>query len=62
MMFQGFSSSLSYKTSPDPSRSILPARAVIKFIDRIKGPFNPSNIEYLQKGLTWEAFKEFLST
>ncbi|KAF3944633.1 hypothetical protein CMV_028918 [Castanea mollissima] len=62
LIFKGFSSSLSYRTSPDPSRSILPARAVIKFIDRIKGPFNPSNIEYLQKGLTWEAFKEFLST
>nr|POE90950.1 hypothetical protein CFP56_05322 [Quercus suber] len=61
LIFKGFSSSLSYRTSPDPSRSILPARAVIKFIDRIKGPFDPSNIEYFQKGLTWEAFKEFLS-
>jgi hypothetical protein len=59
-MFQGFSSSLSYRTSPDPSRSILPARAVIKSIDRIKGPFDPSNIEYIQKGLTWEAFKTSL--
>ncbi|KDP38122.1 hypothetical protein JCGZ_04765 [Jatropha curcas] len=57
LIFKGFSSCLSYKTSPDPSRSVLPARAVIKSIDRIKGPFDPSNIEYLEKGLTWEAFK-----
>ncbi|XP_059447876.1 uncharacterized protein LOC132179224 [Corylus avellana] len=57
LIFKGFSSSLSYRTSPDPSRSILPARAVIKSIDRIKGPFDPSNTEYIQKGLTWEAFK-----
>ncbi|XP_062150188.1 uncharacterized protein LOC133858736 [Alnus glutinosa] len=60
LIFKGFSSSLSYRTSPDPSRSILPARAVIKSIDRIKGPFDPSNIEYIQKGLTWEAFKTSL--
>eukprot|EP00257_Ricinus_communis_P011751 XP_002533197.2 uncharacterized protein LOC8270677 [Ricinus communis] len=57
LIFKGFSSCLSYKTSPDPSKSVLPARAVIKSIDRIKGPFDPSNIEYLEKGLTWQAFK-----
>jgi len=48
---------LSYSTSPDPTRSILPARAVIKSIDRIKGPFDPANIEYLQKDVPWEEFK-----
>ncbi|KAF2305627.1 hypothetical protein GH714_007122 [Hevea brasiliensis] len=57
LIFKGFSSSLSYETSPDPSRSVLPARAVIKSIDRIKGPFDPSNVEYIEKGLTWESFK-----
>ncbi|KAL5553255.1 hypothetical protein UlMin_040656 [Ulmus minor] len=63
LIFKGFSSSLSYGTSADPSKSILPARAVIKSIDRVKGPFDPSNIEYLQKGLTWEAFKKsYLTT
>ncbi|KAJ6910829.1 hypothetical protein NC652_021474 [Populus alba x Populus x berolinensis] len=61
LIFKGFSSCLSYGTSPDPSKSVLPARAVIKSIDRIKGPFNPSNIEYLEKDLTWEAFKSRLS-
>ncbi|EXB32325.1 hypothetical protein L484_005529 [Morus notabilis] len=62
LIFKGFSSSLSYGTSPDPSKSILPARAVIKTVDIVKGPFDPSNIEYLQKGLSWEKFKtSFLS-
>ncbi|OVA12174.1 hypothetical protein BVC80_1775g15 [Macleaya cordata] len=56
LIFKGFSSCLSYRTLPDPSRSILPARAVITSIDRIKGPFDPSNIEYIEKGLTWETF------
>ncbi|XP_004142303.2 uncharacterized protein LOC101213440 [Cucumis sativus] len=56
LVFKGFSSSLSYGTSPDPSRSVLPERAIIKFIDRIKGPFDPSNIQYIQKGITWNSF------
>ncbi|PON45927.1 hypothetical protein PanWU01x14_255220 [Parasponia andersonii] len=60
LIFKGFSSCLSYRTSPDPSKSILPARAAIKSIDRVKGPFDPSNIEYLQKGLSWEEFKTSL--
>lgn len=59
-IFQGFSSCLSYRTSPDPSKSIIPARAVIKSIDRVRGPFDPSNIEYLQKDLSWEVFKSTL--
>ncbi|CAN6479824.1 unnamed protein product [Victoria cruziana] len=58
LIFKGFSSSLSYGTSPDPSRSILPARAVIRTIQRIKGPFDPSNMEYIEKDLTWQDFKD----
>ncbi|MED6127539.1 hypothetical protein PIB30_088951 [Stylosanthes scabra] len=60
LIFRGFSSSLSYTTSPDLTRSILPERAVIKSIDRIKGPFDPNNIVYLQKDVTWEDFKKNL--
>ncbi|XP_022863035.1 uncharacterized protein LOC111383190 [Olea europaea var. sylvestris] len=60
LVFKGFSSCLSYKTTADPSRSVIPARAVIKTIDRIKGPFDPSNIQFIEKGLTWEAFKNRL--
>ncbi|CAK9144937.1 unnamed protein product [Ilex paraguariensis] len=61
LIFKGFSSCLSYRTSPDPSRSVLPQKAKIKSIDRIKGPFDPTDIEYLEKGLTWEDFKSRLS-
>ncbi|XVE74630.1 hypothetical protein DITRI_Ditri12bG0032600 [Diplodiscus trichospermus] len=61
LIFKGFSSCLSYGTSPDPSRSVIPARAVIKSIDRIKGPFAPSNIEYIERGLKWESFKTHLA-
>ncbi|KAL1357287.1 hypothetical protein HN51_009224 [Arachis hypogaea] len=57
LIFKGLSSSLSYSTSPDLTRSILPERAVIKTIDRIKGPFDPNNIVYLQKDVPWEDFK-----
>ncbi|KAL2894997.1 Histidinol-phosphate aminotransferase [Bienertia sinuspersici] len=60
LIFKGFSSCLSYGTSPDPSKSVLPQRAIIKSIDRIRGPFNPTNIEYIEKGLTWEKFRSRL--
>ncbi|KAJ4959979.1 hypothetical protein NE237_019889 [Protea cynaroides] len=60
LIFKGFSSCLSYRTSPDPSQSVLPARAVIKSINRIKGPYNPSNVEYIEKDITWEAFRSRL--
>ncbi|GLT96727.1 hypothetical protein SLE2022_143310 [Rubroshorea leprosula] len=61
LIFKGFSSCLSHGTSPDPSRSVVPATAVIKSIDRIKGPFDPCNIEYLEKDLNWDSFKARLS-
>ncbi|KAK1263920.1 hypothetical protein QJS04_geneDACA012000 [Acorus gramineus] len=60
LVFKGFSSSLSGRTSYDPSRSVLPGRAIIKSIDVIRGPFDHSNIEYLEKDLTWEAFQSRL--
>ncbi|KAD7480538.1 hypothetical protein E3N88_03674 [Mikania micrantha] len=56
LVFKGFSSSLSSGTCFDPTRSILPARAVIQSIDRVKGPFDPSNIDYIEKNLQVEAF------
>ncbi|KAK6146721.1 hypothetical protein DH2020_020590 [Rehmannia glutinosa] len=57
LIFKGFSSCLSYKTSSDPSRSVIPAKAVINSIDRVKGPFDPSDIQYIEKGLTFDEFK-----
>ncbi|XP_021909974.1 uncharacterized protein LOC110823804 [Carica papaya] len=60
LILKGFSSCLSYGTSPDLSTSVIPAGALIRSVDRIKGPFDPSNIEYLEKGLTWADFKRRL--
>ncbi|KAF8117487.1 hypothetical protein N665_0009s0015 [Sinapis alba] len=58
LIFKGFSSCLSGETAVDPARSVLPERAVITKIDRVRGPFDPSEIHYIQKGLSFEAFKE----
>ncbi|CAI0454129.1 unnamed protein product [Linum tenue] len=58
----GFSSCLNYGTAADPSKSVIPARAVIKWVDRIKGPFDPSNIEYLEKEISWDSFKARLAS
>ncbi|GMJ03723.1 hypothetical protein HRI_004041500 [Hibiscus trionum] len=62
VIFKGFSSCLSYGTSPDPSKSVIPRRAVIKSIDRIKGPFDPSNIQYIETDLHWDSFKTRLAS
>ncbi|KAH0460116.1 hypothetical protein IEQ34_010779 [Dendrobium chrysotoxum] len=56
LIFKGYSSCLSSRTAIDPSKSVLPAKAIIQSIDVIKGPFDPSCIEYLQKGLTLDEF------
>ncbi|KAK9748410.1 hypothetical protein RND81_02G055100 [Saponaria officinalis] len=56
IIFKGFSSCLSYQTSPDPWKSVLPQRAEIKCIDRVRGPFDPDNIHYIEKGLTLHTF------
>lgn len=62
LIFRGVSSCLSGETAVDPARSVLPERAVIKQIDRVRGPFDPSQIHYLQKGLSFQAFKETIIT
>ncbi|KAI0507150.1 hypothetical protein KFK09_013270 [Dendrobium nobile] len=56
LIFKGYSSSLSSRTAIDPSKCVLPAKAIIQSIDVIKGPFNPSCIKYLEKGLTLDDF------
>ncbi|KAE8795604.1 hypothetical protein D1007_29493 [Hordeum vulgare] len=60
LVFKGFSSRLSGRTAPDPAMSVLPERAVIRSVDVVRGPFDPTNIDYLEKGLPWEEFKSRL--
>ena len=40
--------------------SVLPERAVIQSIDVVEGPFDPNNIEYLEKDVPWADFKSRL--
>lgn len=54
---KGFSSLLSSGTFWDPSKSVLPARAKIRCVDIVKGPFDPSMVEYLETNLTPDDFK-----
>ncbi|KFK33399.1 hypothetical protein AALP_AA5G007800 [Arabis alpina] len=58
LVFKGVSSCLSGETAVDPARSVLPERALITKIDRVKGPFNPSQIIYIQKGLSFQEFNK----
>lgn len=62
LVFKGQSSSLMRATSPDPGEAVLPPTAVISCIDRMQGPFNPSNPEYIEAGLSLDAFLEFLKS
>jgi hypothetical protein len=59
-VWQGFSSSLSGRTAPDPAMSVLPERAIIQSVDVVEGPFDPNNIEYLEKDVPWGNFKSRL--
>jgi hypothetical protein len=60
LLAQDFSSSLSGMTATDPSRSVLPERAIIQSVDVVKGPFDPNNTEYLEKRVEWDEFKSRL--
>lgn len=58
VIFKGVSACLSGETAVDPARSVLPERAVITKIDRVRGPFDPSQIHYIQKDISFQAFKD----
>nr|WP_202803886.1 hypothetical protein [Geminocystis herdmanii] len=58
MIFKGFSSNLSGSTAFDPDLPILSPNAQIIKLDRAYSPYNPSNPQYIQKGLTPAEFLE----
>lgn len=60
-IFKGFSSSLMRPTAFDPEVPVLPEKAKIIKIDRLKGPFNPRNPQYIERGLTWETIQPLLN-
>jgi hypothetical protein len=62
IIFKGFSSCLSRATEYDPDLPVIPEEAEVVNIDRVKAPYNPSQPEFIQRGLTWAEFKTFLQT
>ncbi|KAI9133481.1 hypothetical protein [Acaryochloris sp. CCMEE 5410] len=60
-IFRGFSSSLMRPTAFDIDIPVLPADANILSIDRLQGPYDPANPQYLQQDLSWEDFLKHLT-
>ncbi|EAW36571.1 hypothetical protein [Lyngbya sp. PCC 8106] len=60
-IFKGFSSSLMRPTAFDPDVPVLPNTAKILKIDRVASPYNPTQPDYLQQGLTWDSIQPLLS-
>lgn len=60
MIFKGFSSSLMRSTAFDPDVPVISDRAEILTIDRLAAPYKPNNPKYIQKGLTWVEFYDYL--
>jgi hypothetical protein len=59
-IFRGFSSSLMRPTIADPDVPVLGDDATILTIDRLQGPLNLENPQYLQRDLTWEMMESLL--
>jgi hypothetical protein len=60
-VFKGFSSSLTRPTAFDPEIPVIPDTARIVAIDRVASPYNPQSPQYIQQGITWEAFQPLLT-
>jgi hypothetical protein len=60
-IFKGFSSSLTRSTAFDPDVPVLPDSARIVQIDRLRGPYDPTQPQYLEQGLTWETIQPLLA-
>jgi hypothetical protein len=59
-IFKGFSSSLMRATAFDPDIPVLPDGAIVQRIDRLRGPFDPDNPQYIEQNLTWEQMAKLL--
>ncbi|NJL85905.1 MAG: hypothetical protein HC886_07875 [Leptolyngbyaceae cyanobacterium SM1_1_3] len=61
MIFRGFSSSLMRPTAFDPDVPVLPQDAKIVEIDRLRGPYIPTDPQYIAQGLTWAEFETLMA-
>ncbi|MBE9046915.1 hypothetical protein IQ255_21330 [Pleurocapsales cyanobacterium LEGE 10410] len=59
-IYAGFSSSLMKPTAFDPDVPIIAADSRISSIDRLKSPYDPSNPQYIESGLTLETMEQML--
>lgn len=62
LVFKGFSSSLMRPTAFDPDVPVLSPDATVIQIDRLQGPYQPANPDYLEQGLSLKTFLSRLST
>ena len=60
MIFRGFSSSLMRPTSFDTDVPVISDRAEITEIDRLVAPYQPNQPNYIQQGILWNQFQEYL--
>jgi hypothetical protein len=60
VIFRGFSSSLVNPTAADPEVPVLPENATIETIDRLQGPYNPDNPQYIEQDIAWAEFSDRL--
>nr|WP_233219792.1 hypothetical protein [Pleurocapsa sp. CCALA 161] len=62
VIFAGFSSSLVMPTAFDPDIPVIAADSTIHSIDRLASPYNPSNPQYLESGLSLPEMIKILET
>lgn len=60
MIFAGFSSSLMRATSFDPDVPVIADDSTIISIDRLVSPYDPSNPQYIESGLTMGEMESIL--
>lgn len=60
MIYAGFSSSLVRATAFDPDVPVIAKDAQIKAIDRLESPYNPSDPQYIETGLSLSAMENIL--
>lgn len=56
VIFKGFSSSLMRPTAFDPEVPVLPLTAVVLYIDRLQGPYQPQSPQYLERNIPLSDF------
>jgi hypothetical protein len=61
VVFRGFSSSLVNPTAADPEVPVLPENAAIATLDRLQGPYNPDQPQYIEQDIAWVDFSDRLT-